>query len=535
MYQKIAVIRHSSDSLTYDDSDGNSKSVSVQQLGDAIATATPLVLPKTKLDIPVPRINNVESYERDVPATYQKPISYVRCHRPSRAELKAMVEYVADREDQEWLTNNTKFGGAVVWDEGLDTLQQRKPQLPLALLERILDLFEKETGFDAIMTSNQAEAMVFKNIPLIYQIFPNKPRNGVVTTKTVLLEVYNYWLHKRSKLKRPLLRRFWPVTSSDDTNPHLVFRPREKEKYKLRKKRQNDMDAYRKMKQLRNDSDNLRAVLELVRRREELARAHIKTQMELFEQRMYDIVDTTGLPRELKHVDKDQLKRVLDTPSFFDIYYGGRKKQTARSPVFPSDITAREARPLLSKTLHDNASSASQETPAIVAGQNSGEPAPLFLDPLQTRETYATSWQNAVPHVTSYIESHAEPTFRFRHRPRVGRGGRLCIDRMPRPPNPTGPTTTVVTAGRGMPQSLTHKDRLLDLLPKPLDHISLSRKIESMSVEAIKEDQEANVLAAATNGDLDENDADEVLVKLDDWLETDDQPWGNERFAIGPL
>jgi hypothetical protein len=39
MYQKVAVIRKSSDSLTYEDAEGHVKSVSVQELGDAIATA----------------------------------------------------------------------------------------------------------------------------------------------------------------------------------------------------------------------------------------------------------------------------------------------------------------------------------------------------------------------------------------------------------------------------------------------------------------------------------------------------------------
>jgi hypothetical protein len=55
MYQKIAVIRHSSDSLTYDDSDGNSKSVSVQQLGDAIATAVRSKTPSVALILRIVR------------------------------------------------------------------------------------------------------------------------------------------------------------------------------------------------------------------------------------------------------------------------------------------------------------------------------------------------------------------------------------------------------------------------------------------------------------------------------------------------
>jgi hypothetical protein len=39
VYKKVAVIRFPSDSLTYEDGEGNQKSVSIQELGDAISTA----------------------------------------------------------------------------------------------------------------------------------------------------------------------------------------------------------------------------------------------------------------------------------------------------------------------------------------------------------------------------------------------------------------------------------------------------------------------------------------------------------------
>lgn len=39
VYKKVAVIRIPSDSLTYEDAEGNQKSVSIQELGDAISSA----------------------------------------------------------------------------------------------------------------------------------------------------------------------------------------------------------------------------------------------------------------------------------------------------------------------------------------------------------------------------------------------------------------------------------------------------------------------------------------------------------------
>ena len=50
----------------------------------------------------------------------------------------------------------------------------------------------------------------------------------------MLTDVHKMWKSKRSKLGKPLLKQFWSQTSVQDTNPHHVFRPREKEKYAFR-------------------------------------------------------------------------------------------------------------------------------------------------------------------------------------------------------------------------------------------------------------------------------------------------------------
>ena len=175
----------------------------------------------------------------------------------------------------------------------------------------------------------------------------------------------------------------------------------------------------------------------------------------------------------------------------------------------------------------------------VVAGQNHGEPAPLFVHPLASRESYVTSWENAVPHVTTYENSHPAPTFRFRHRPRVGRGGRVCIDRLPQPSDPRITPVTVFIAGNGLKRSIRPKERLLDLLPRPLDHDALSCRIQSICLEAVKEDYEyhSKVIpgGVGTLTDSEENDGEEVLVNVDDWLNTDEQVWGEERFSMGPL
>ena len=101
---------------------------------------------------------------------------------------------------------------------------------------------------------------------------------------------------------------------------------------------------------------------------------------------------------------------------------------------------------------------------------------------------------------------------------------------------------TFFTAGKGLPRHVAgaeDKTRLLDLLPEPLDYRSVSRRIEELSLAALQEDIEVatGAVQGPTGAPLvdEENDGEQVLVKLDDWLGTDEQFWGEERFAIGPV
>lgn len=401
-------------------------------------------------------------------------------------------------------------------------------------------MLEKKTAFESIITFQQAEQLILARNPYLLQLFPaHVPRARVaasvapVTIKTVLQDVYNYWVQKRSKLKRPLLRKFWPVTSTEDTNPHLVFRPREKEKYRLRKKRQNDLDAYQKLQQLRSDFASLRTVLACVKHREQLKRTQIQTQIDLFQQRMYEIVDTSGCPR-LSACSKTNVSADLDVMGVLDSQR--RKAKRARTTngtgrAVEIAVSAQANRASGFGMSNVGREGGNEGGAIIVAGRNHGEPAPNFLQPLETRSAFVTSWKDQTPHVTTYVDSHPEPTFRFRHRPRVGRGGRICIDRLPLPPvDPSVAATTIMTAGKGLHNFAEPKERLLDLLPKPLNHSVMSRRIENICLASVKDDIDR---ARSNMGpDQDDYEGDEVVVRANHWLDTDDQLWGDERYTL---
>ena len=69
--------------------------------------------------------------------------------------------------------------------------------------------------------------------------------------------VYKWWIRKRQSLNKPLLRIYWPKTLVNDQNPELVFRARERERYKLRKKKNNDIEQYHKIMQHKKDLEVL--------------------------------------------------------------------------------------------------------------------------------------------------------------------------------------------------------------------------------------------------------------------------------------
>ena len=83
--------------------------------------------------------------------------------------------------------------------------------------------------------------------------------------------------------------------------------------------------------------------------------------------------------------------------------------------------------------------------------------------------------------------------------------------------------------------------RLLDLLPDSLDHGKLSHRIEEIAASALSDDEESTkqtrgtslTVGNSTNPVDKENDGEEILVKVSDWMETDEQLWGEELCTVG--
>lgn len=538
-------------------------------------------------------------------------------------------------------------------------IKKYHPKLPLRIMERMIDVLEKETGFDFSISLSQAEKVLVARIPELENIFgwidgssgdssddddyeENDEKFNHLPTlappptlKHVISAVYNYWITKRSKLKKPLLRRYHPVTSSNDTNPHMVFRPREKEKRKLRKKRQNDIEAYKKMVVLQRDFEKLKGLCELILKREEVNEMMVELTNGYFEERLGGWLDTTGgggsrsgTSSSLSTIalDKSRIESILNVPKYYDdgpivkVVKGAGKKRkrsglytnaTATgaagalqpdsrgpSPIPPIGGVTSASMETGGLVPHPPLPSAAAPKKVVVAGNDYGLPAPNFLQPLATRESHhSTNWEGGtVPTLPSY--ENGVPSISnnriFRHRPRLGRGGRIIIDRVPYAlsthnqqqqniitygaamsrsgydvatlgadgPNfdvRNSPRRLTVTAAAARGDSITTEagmgtdaktapkklpaQRLEDVLHKSFlgkDRKLLSRKIEEICAKGLMEDcrpvAAAAVEAKGAVAPIEETFVDETLVPIEDWVEVPSgEVYGVERYVLGPI
>lgn len=177
-----------------------------------------------------------------------------------------------------WLKSHAKFGEA----------SDSATRLSLDLFERVIDVLEKEAGqLKQVPPLSQAEVVVAERTGL--------QRSGANST---LDDIYGYWKRKRERLKKPLLRRFWPPTQEGNADPHATFRQRSKERYRLRRtRRSDDNDAYRRLAWVRHGLAQALDLLSLVQRREEAKLELVTIAADSFEQAVFEATDTTGTQR----------------------------------------------------------------------------------------------------------------------------------------------------------------------------------------------------------------------------------------------
>lgn len=404
--------------------------------------------------LPVPdSVDATKKFKDIVQPNFQVGHAYIRhrmyAHEDNR--FAGDVEYMMDHQDAEFLSHHPMYGS-----KGTAPLEEEK-------FERIIDILEKKTGISLELvdlgTAQSTVAQVFKFL------------NDSVDT-AVVKDVYAHWHKKRSDryLFKPLLRRFWPVTPMEDTDPHRTFRPREKEKYTLRRKRGDDVGSFEKLSQLKNEFEMMKCLLELVRRREALR--EIEMQL-LFDELDNSVSKITGGERRATtaplNIPVGPLSDAMWKP-LFDAIQKTDSKTT--SPVNADNVLKEPSRKKVQKK---RPSTVAPETYAPDSKKKKAEdlkPAelpklpvnpPKLLRPMDDALHYtkqeleislpAVPFWPALSHHTEkrlhsksnmYPSSMEEETARarcesrfttqpvkYRCRGRMGRGGRYIIDRIP--------------------------------------------------------------------------------------------------------
>ena len=120
-------------------------------------------------------------------------------------------------------------------------LRNSSSELEKEMLEGVIASFEIRSGKDTIITENEALEIIAKDV------------RERLKDREKEKELYKYWFKRREMVKRPLLRMFWKA-NPDDNNPHAAFRPRDKERMKLRRNsKPNDQEALLKFRSLHEE------------------------------------------------------------------------------------------------------------------------------------------------------------------------------------------------------------------------------------------------------------------------------------------
>lgn len=288
-HKRLQVVRSHDDSLIFTDETGTVHHAA-RSGATGSAAAVPVKKKQKKKSLPIPQVLRVPDYDSLHKKNYKPDLAYVM-YRPFPYQDIDWdhVTYNLQKGDMDWLASHPKWG-----PKGTEPRRLTQDSL-----ERVIDLCEKVSG-KGIATLSAVEPVVAQYCEMY------KATHGRLVS-----DVFHYWKAKRLKNKKSLLWQFWPPTSVQDTNPHHVFRAREKERYRLRKHRKDDMEAFRKLQQLREELQRGLDLVAMTRRREQAKRVLLAIAEDQFEQAMHELCDTTGKKRVPKSLQTRKATREM--------------------------------------------------------------------------------------------------------------------------------------------------------------------------------------------------------------------------------
>eukprot|EP00052_Salpingoeca_macrocollata_P015897 m.127246 g.127246 ORF g.127246 m.127246 type:complete len:608 (+) comp19849_c0_seq3:67-1890(+) len=368
--------------------------------------------------IPTPEANIVSSiYDTVVPANWTQPKQYIRYNPYSL--LEEQPAYDMDSDDEAFVAS---FNAA------------HERQLTALQFETMMDRLEKQQLQSGI-TTNELGTLLEADDLLCAALYTH------FTAKTA---------HIGEPTVTPRLKAEGTDVAASARDPYVAFR-RRMEKMQTRKNRKNDETGFMHMLKLRRDFDRVRSLLELIKMREKMKRDLMHTELEIHQKRM-NLQDWDGtLMQQCAPRTRTGATLNQDRPPLTMTLKTKIKDKTLRRKK-REDHTGASSIPIAGKKLHPvgpqpvpmQAVDECAETSAVTDEEFDEDdnfrlrrrkgvwyhaPLPEVMGTQNIESRYHCA-RRLLLHSTEDVYDLPRPILRGFCRRRVGRGGRVFIDRV---------------------------------------------------------------------------------------------------------
>ncbi|CAG9465303.1 unnamed protein product [Pedinophyceae sp. YPF-701] len=379
------------------------------------------------VEIPVPAIRQVPTYEGDYKPTFRPPRTYLRRRGVGGFRSEIYINYDLDAQDVEWLDKFNAGQNRLAPDK-MEAMMFRLEMLNKRMTEDALlmagaSLTERQSHQACAITSHLTDDIA---IGALVEAMGLRP--------VVCRQVVKYWRQKRSKFGKPFIRELQAPTNPQDPNPMHCFRAREKaHRPQTRRRRENDVRSFEKLREMRDNMAQALAILEQVVKREHLKRELVRVDMGFKSYQM-----------ALSMHNRDQHAQIERN---FQAQLGNRQREAfgepdraslVPPPPVPRNLVSRDA---IRRVIAARVSREGALRSVAAAGPPPTEPDPTAAFLLE---------QLPEAHVEKALEGLPEGVPRRAVRARVGRGGRIVLDRC----NPLRPDLPFESMGADGPMMM---------------------------------------------------------------------------------
>jgi enhancer of polycomb-like protein len=272
-----------------------------------------------QLFIPTPdAVASKLQYEDLYPKQFKQPATYIRFS--STVEDTSGCPYCMASDDVAFL-------------KSFNQRQGKKSHCSEDEFEEVINFFEEKTQ------EKQPYAEVDNSPVLAYEDLEAEFDETISeSSRRFAKEIYAHWKNQRLlKGNRPLMPslKFEKNLETDDADPYVCFRRREVRQ--VRKTRGRDAQVTEKLKKLRKELEDARALMADVKKREIFLREQLSIDKQIFEQRL--AVKEIKRKLSIKGDDEELLiTQKVSRPSFREVLNQANASQPAPKPKRPADL-----------------------------------------------------------------------------------------------------------------------------------------------------------------------------------------------------